>query len=180
MANHPLEAGVSLQTLRATAKAHHAVIELALGRLEKRGRIELAGSMVRPSGWVSKLDEREQIISDSILHDICIASSEPPSVADLEAKFGRSTGALLRRLERQGEIERISDDRYYGRESVSQMVGALRSKLLPGRQYSPAELKDVLGVSRKYLIPFLEFCDRKGITERGSEGRQVKEAVKSK
>jgi hypothetical protein len=34
----------------------------------------------------------------------------------------------------------------------------------PGQVYVPATA-DFLGVSRKYLIPFLEYCDR-----RGSEG----------
>jgi selenocysteine-specific elongation factor len=177
MANHPMEAGVSLQTLRAAGKAHRDVIQFALDRLEKRGRIALTGSMVRPSGWVSALDGRDQQLSDSILHDICIAGSEPPNVSDLEQKFGKNTAALLRRLEREGEVEKISDDRYYGRESVSRMVGMLRASLVPGRKYSPAELKEVLGVSRKYLIPFLEFCDRTGVTERTTEGRQVKAQV---
>ena len=173
-ANHPLEAGVSLQTLRAAAQADSAVIRFALGRLEKKGRIELDGSLVRPSGWTSKLDAREKIVSDSILHDICTAVYEPPSVSELEAKFGNNTGALLRRLEREGQIERVSDERYYGREPLARMVEMLRSTLVPGRTYSPVELKEVLGVSRKYLIPFLEFCDRRGITERSSEGRQVR------
>jgi selenocysteine-specific elongation factor len=40
-----------------------------------------------------------------------------------------------------------------------------------GRVYTPAELRDVLGVSRKYLIPFLEYCDRQRITERLEGGR---------
>ncbi len=173
-ANHPLEAGVSLQTLRAAAQADAGVIQYALGRLEKKGRIELDASLVRPSGWTSKLGERDRMVSDSILHDICTGVYEPPSVSELEAKFGSNTGALLRRLEREGEIERVSDDRYYGREPLARMVEMLRTTLVPGRTYTPVELKEVLGVSRKYLIPFLEFCDRKGITERGTEGRQVR------
>jgi len=37
-----------------------------------------------------------------------------------------------------------------------------------------AQLRDVLGLSRKYLITFLEFCDRKGITERQGEGRVLR------
>ena len=174
MANHPLEPGVSLQTLRVAAKADPQVIELALSRLEKKNRIERAGSVVRPAGWQSKLDDREQALSDSILHDICTGVYEPPSVSDLESKFGKSTGALLRRLERQGQIARVAEDRYYGREPLERMVRKLSSTLVPGHSYSPAELKEVLGVTRKYLIPFLEFCDRKGITERLNEGRQLK------
>jgi selenocysteine-specific elongation factor len=175
VANHPLEAGVSLQTLRKAAKANRDVIEFALARLEKKGRIELSGSIVRPAGWQSRLDDQEQAASDSILHDICIAAAEPPSVGDLEQKYGRNTSGLLRRLERAGQIQRVADDRYYGSESVSKMVGTLRTRLVRGRKYTPAELKEVLGVTRKYLIPFLEFCDRTGVTERGSDGRQLKE-----
>ena len=174
VANHPLEPGVSLQTLRRAAKANSDVIEFALARLEKKGRIELSGSIVRPAGWQSRLDENEQAVSDSILHDICIAATEPPSVGDLEQKYGRNTSGLLRRLERAGQIQKVADDRYYGSESVSKMVGTLRSRLVPGRKYTPAELKEVLGGTRKYLIPFLEFCDRTGVTERGADGRQLK------
>jgi len=54
------------------------------------------------------------------------------------------------------------------------MVGSLRSGLVPGRKYTPAELKELLGVTRKYLIPFLEYCDRAGVTERFGDGRQVR------
>lgn len=177
MANHPLEAGVSLQTLRAAAKAPAGVMDVALDRLVKKGRAELNGSTARPCGWVSRLGEREQTLSDAILHEICIHAVEPPSVSELEARFGGSTSALLRRLEREGDVERVADDRYYGREAVAGMVEALRTSLQPGRVYSPSELKEVLGVSRKYLIPFLEFCDRKGVTERRDQGRAVRTAV---
>jgi selenocysteine-specific elongation factor len=178
MANHPLESGVSLQTLRAAAKAPAGVMDIALDRLVKKGRAELNGSMARPSGWVSRLGEREQALSDAILHEICIHEAEPPSVSELEAKFGGSTSALLRRLEREGDVERVADDRYYGSQAVTRMVEALRESLEPGRIYSPAELKEVLRVSRKYLIPFLEFCDRKGVTERRDQGRAVRPAVR--
>jgi selenocysteine-specific elongation factor len=96
-------------------------------------------------------------------------------VSELSSKFGSSTVALLRRLERDGAVERVSDDRYYGRDAVDGMVGTLMAELKPGRAYSPSELREVLGVSRKYLIPFLEFCDRKGFTVRRDQGRMLKQ-----
>jgi selenocysteine-specific elongation factor len=174
MANHLLEAGVSLQTLRSSVHAPQEVIDLVVNRLVKSGRIEIDGSLVRPKGWESRLNEREQSLSDAIMHAICIQPLEPPSVGELEARFGRTTVALLRRLERQGEVERVSDERYYSRGALAQMVGSLRSSLEPGRKYSPSELRDVLGVSRKFLIPFLEFCDRRGVTERNEAGRVLR------
>ena len=174
MANHSLEAGVSLQTVRAAVRAPSEVIDLALTRLQERQRIEVVGSLARPFGWVSQLGEREQALSDAILHEICTHPAEPPSVSELSGRFGGKTQAMLRRLEREGQLERVSDDRYYGRDAIAGMVGALQG-LEKGRNFSPAELRVVLGVSRKYLIPFLEFCDLKGITERRGNGRVVKQ-----
>ena len=173
MANHSLEAGVSLQTVRSAVRAQSDVIDLVLMRLQKRRRIELVGSLARPFGWVSQLGEREQALSDAILHEICIHPVEPPSVSELAARFGGKTQAMLRRLEREGQLERVSDDRYYGLDAVSGMIQAIKG-LEKGRIYSPAELREVLGVSRKYLIPFLEYCDRKGVTERSGNGRVVR------
>jgi selenocysteine-specific elongation factor len=80
---------------------------------------------------------------------------------------------MVRYLERAGMLVRVSDDRYYSPAAVDEMVGKLRSTLEPKRTYSPAELRDVLGVSRKYLIPFLEFCDVAGVTDRRAEGRVI-------
>jgi selenocysteine-specific elongation factor len=113
-------------------------------------------------------------LSDAILHELCICRFEPPSVGELSVKFGGLAPALLRRLERAGSLERVSDDRYYDREALSGMIETMRSSLDTARIYSPAELREVLGVSRKYLIPFLEFCDRNGVTERSEGGRAVR------
>ena len=116
----------------------------------------------------------EQGLSVAIMREICKQPSEPPTLAELEVKFGGKTVALVRKLERDGQLERVSDDRYYSSEEVARIVAGMRSRLEVGRIYTPAELREVLGVSRKYLIPFLEFCDRKGVTERRQEGRAVR------
>lgn len=107
------------------------------------------------------------------MHRICMTPTEPPSVAELAEVFGEKVDDVLRYLERGGELVRVSGDRYYSQGAVDEMIGKLRLALQPGRVYSPAELREVLGVSRKYLIPFLEFCDVKGITIRKAEGRVI-------
>jgi selenocysteine-specific elongation factor len=169
--NFPLEPGVQLQSLRSTARAPDRVIDRALEGLSSRGKIEIRQSAVRPAGWSPSLDGRQQGLAEAVTHRICDTPDEPPSVPELVGEFGEQVEAVLRFLERSGELVRVSDDRYYSREAVNQMVGKLRSTLDPGRTYSPAELREVLGVSRKYLIPFLEFCDASGVTNRTAAGR---------
>lgn len=172
-ANFPLVAGVSIQTLRTTSKSAPAVIDAALDRLVTDGKIEVDGSLAKPAGWKIQLGAADQVMSDSILHDICIQPYEPPGVGELRLKFGTKIVALLRALERQEIVVRVSDDRYYARTAVDGIISTLRSALEPGRWYSPAELRELIGVSRKYLIPLLEFLDRTGVTERGAGGRRV-------
>jgi selenocysteine-specific elongation factor len=69
----------------------------------------------------------------------------------------------------------VETDRYYDRSTLDAMIAKLTAKLIAGQVYVPAQLRDVLGFSRKYLIPFLEYCDRNGITERRGEGRILRQ-----
>lgn len=171
--NFPLEPGVQLQNLRSAARASDRVIDHILDQLARKGKIEIRQSVVTPAGWSPSLGNRERGLTEAIMHRICVAPSEPPAVSELVAEFGETVKALLRYMERSGELVRISDDRYYSSEAVEAMVVKLRSRLQPSRTYSPAELREVLGVSRKYLIPFLEFCDVSGVTIRNAAGRVI-------
>jgi len=169
----PLDGGVQLQTLRSAGRSDPAVIDWVLNRLQERSRIEIDRSVARPAGWVPSLNSRERAVANAILHEICIQPSEPPAIIELAERFGERTSELLRFLERSGEVVKVTEERYYSPAAVEAMVGKLRSALARGRIYSPAELREVLGVSRKYLIPFLEFCDRTGVTDRRAEGREI-------
>jgi selenocysteine-specific elongation SelB-like protein len=57
---------------------------------------------------------------------------------------------------------------------VDRMVGRLAQVMVEDREYSPADVKDAVGTSRKYLIPFLEYCDRTRVTERKGAGRVLR------
>ena len=92
-------------------------------------------------------------------------------MSELEARFGAQTADLLRMLEREGRVVAVEGDRFYTREGVASLVARLRDGMVKGREYSPAELRDLLGFSRKFLIPFLEYCDRQGLTVRTISGR---------
>ena len=58
------------------------------------------------------------------------------------------------------------------RHDITLKGSVIHERLVAGQEYSPGELRDVVGVSRKYLIPLLEFLDRRQLTERTSSGRR--------
>ena len=173
----PLALGVPARTLREGLRVDEELADITIREMEQDGEIESYGPLVRRPGWVPSPSAHDLEAGNHLAHDICAAEQEPPSVGELVSRYGSSVPALLRFLERQGRIVQVETDRYYDRSALEAMVARLKAALVPGRVYVPAQLRDVLGFSRKYLIPFLEFCDRKGITERRGDGRVLRETT---
>ena len=171
----PLAVGIPARTVRESLRVNEELADVAIAGLHDAKEIESAGPLLRRVGWTPSPTSRELEATSHLAHDICAAEHEPPSVGELVSRYGSSVPALLRMLERQGRIVQVERDRYYDRSALNAMVAQLRESLKPGQIYAPAQLRDVLGSSRKFLIPFLEFCDRRGITERRGEGRVLKE-----
>lgn len=170
----PLAPGVPARTLREGLRVRDELADISIREMERRGEIESFGPLVRRPGWVPSPSSRDSEAVERLAHDICAGETEPPSVGELVSRYGNSVPGLLRFLERQGRIVQVEDDRYYDRGALDGLIARLKTGLAPGEVYAPAQLRDVLGFSRKYLIPFLEFCDRNGITERRGVGRVLK------
>jgi selenocysteine-specific elongation factor len=170
-AHAPLEQGASLQAVRARLAVPDEVAARLVADAVARGELELDGGAVRRAGWVPALDDAQRRRRDELLATLQQAGREPPSVPELAARHGGDTQALLRLLERDGHVVQVEAERYYARPVLDDMIAQLRAQLAPGREYSPGDFRDLLGFSRKYLIPFLEYCDRVGITERRPGGR---------
>ena len=167
----PLEPGVSLQEVRSRLAAPQGLVDWVLERAGERRLIETSGGVIRAAGWSPRLTDAQRLILDAIDEAIRAAAHEPPSVAELTPRFGQVAADLLRFLEREGRVVAVEVDRYYNTESLNLLIDRLRAGVIAGREYSPAELRELLGFSRKFLIPFLEYCDRRGFTARTAGGR---------
>ena len=167
----PLEIGVSLQEVRSRLAVSAELIDAVLASATAHGSIESSGGVVRAAGWTPRLTDAQRRALVEIEETIRAAGSEPPSVSELALRFGADVADLLRLVEREGRVVPVEPERYYAATSVASLVERLRTNMVPGREYSPAELRDLLGFSRKFLIPFLEYCDRRGFTTRGATGR---------
>jgi selenocysteine-specific elongation factor len=110
-------------------------------------------------------------LATEILERLMAAGSEPPSAAELSVELGREAEPVLRFLERHGSVTQVESGRYYATSELKQLIDRLRSGMPDGAERTPSELRDVLGISRKFLIPFLEYCDAAGYTVRSGSGR---------
>jgi selenocysteine-specific elongation factor len=170
-AAHPLEPGASLQSVRAALDAPPELVDEVLRAAVDAGEIEIEAALVRRRGWAPTPSPAERETLARLRGVLVEAGREPPSVSELQASLGQSVVPLLRLLEREGAVVQVEEGRYYAAAAVAELLAALRRGMERGREYNPSELRDLLGVSRKFLIPFLEFCDRRKVTERRAAGR---------
>jgi selenocysteine-specific elongation factor len=171
--NHLLEAGVQQSVLRAQLGTSDAVFDDILRRATSTGAVALSEGLVLTPGWRPQLDARHLATRDAVLTQLKTEGREPASTQELTAQYGPSVVALLRILEGERLVTAVEPlgARYYDSQCLNQLVQEMQHAMKAGVEYSPAALRDVLRMSRKYLIPFLEYCDRAGITERQGSGR---------
>lgn len=173
---HPSDPGMPLETLRHELRAEALTVEAALGDFAHAGRLRLRDGLVVLAGFVPRVAGGDAEI-DRVVRILTEAHLSPPSVAELEHSTGRrDLLATLRLAAARGQVEAVERDRYYTRAALDQFVEVL-SEMGQQGPIIPAAVRDRLGISRKYLIPLLEWADGRGITVREGDGRRLKGRV---
>jgi selenocysteine-specific elongation factor len=178
-AAHPLEAGMPVQSWRAAAlAAPRPLVDLAERDLVGRGRVERDSALVRHAGWAPTLGATTRRLRDALLEQLRAAGAEPPSVGELASRHaGSDVAGMLRLMAREGVVVAVGKDRYYEAAAVQAERERVVAVLREVGAATPAALRDRLGRSRKWLIPFLEWCDSQGITVRRGDERVLGNAA---
>ena len=170
-AAEPLEPGMAAQLLRSRLKGHPALVDAALEAEVRAGTLVSTGGIVRLAQWQPQLDEAGQRLASALLGALDRAGIEPPTTEELSQELATPVAAVARYLERRGELVQVEQNRYYTLRHLTLLIDRLRELLANGQEVNPSALREGLGISRKYLIPLLEYCDRVGHTARGPAGR---------
>ena len=174
---HPLDAGLSLQALRAGVSAPLPVLDLLVEHGVRKQAWELAegGAVVRKPGWQAALRERAGDAGGRLAQRLAEARWQLPTVSELQREFSDpSVPALLAHLAREGSVERVDQERYALKQALEEFRRAVEETLRELGAATPAQFRDRLGLTRKYLIPLLEWADRRGITSRKGDTRVLR------
>lgn len=170
---HISDPGLPLETLRHSLRAPQGLVDASLADLERTHRIRRTDGIVALSGFAPRVAGGEAEI-DRIVRMLTEAQLSPPTVGELAQLTGRTdVAATLRLAAARGDVEAVERDRYYSREALERFTRTLE-ELGRDRPIIPADVRERLGISRKYLIPLLEWADGKGVTVRVGEGRKLR------
>ncbi len=169
----PLEPGMPRELLRSIAEAS-ALADFVQEQLAAEGRIAIEGGTVRSSDFRPTLSEQEEEWREAIGGALSAAGFRGRTGAELaEAVPQEAAVRLAEFLVRQGTAGRIGKERYYERPALERLRDEIVEEVTRLGRATPAQLRERTGLTRKYLIPVLEWLDGGGFTVRDGDARKL-------
>jgi selenocysteine-specific elongation factor len=174
--SNPLKEGMGKEELktRMPKRSDPRFFTPLLSALEKDGMVIPDRDIVKLGGRVARKSVQAEDMSGKMLLFLQESGIEPPTVKEVMERFRCDEKVVrdnLALLVRNGEVARISSDLFY----ASVALNGLRDKLLElmrdKGEIVPTDYRDVTGLSRKFLIPLLEYFDSEKLTIRVGDKR---------
>ena len=170
---HPLEPGMPRELLRASLDLPELAGHLEEG-LAHEGWIVLEGGMARRASYEPSLSDQQREWSARIGTVLTAAGYQGQSPQELGEHVPRAEAVpLVEYLVRQGTAARVGKERYYDRDALQRLRQEIVQEVGRLGRASPAELRARTGLTRKYLIPVLEWLDGAGFTVRDGDARRL-------
>lgn len=179
----PLKKGPSREELRISLRRRITprLFNKALLDLENRVLISVDGDSIARKGHDVRLGGDMGKLKNSLVKVYREAGLTPPSTKEvierLEAGEG-DTKKILAHLVEENILIKINDDMYFDRGALERLKTEYRSRLLEKERFTPADFKEMTGLSRKYIIPLMEYFDKTNLTIRVGNERRLREREK--
>jgi selenocysteine-specific elongation factor len=155
------------------------LFDAALADLARKGAIRIAGPRVGLAGRGPQLSKNEQKLLEQLVETFRRAGFPPPTVEECQAaavKHRDSVPQLLAVAAGDGSLVEVGPGFYLHEETDR----ALRERLAAawtGAGLTVAEIRDMLGATRKHVVPYCEHLDRIGFTRREGDRRFLTESA---
>jgi selenocysteine-specific elongation factor len=171
--DHPLLPGLPLEAFRQLI-GEPGLAARTLEALTSEGVVVQEGGAVRLAHYRPAIPTELSDGAAALRGDLAAAGPEGRSTAELAARHaGIPVTDVAEFLVREGTAIRIGKDRYYDRERLESAARSVLIELKTRGQVTPSEVRVILGLTRKHIIPILEWMDTQGLTVRVGDGRRL-------
>ncbi|MDD2364569.1 MAG: selenocysteine-specific translation elongation factor [Desulfuromonadaceae bacterium] len=176
---NPLKEGISKEELksRIPARSDSRFFTPCLAALEKSGRVIAERELVRLAGRKAGSETEQVDVRDRIKEELDRGGKEPPFVNELCKLLNipeKQAAEHLALLAAEGEAIRLKSDIFYRPEPLLQIEEILTAYLREKGEINPAEFREISGLSRKFMIPLLEYFDSRKVTIRLGDKRVLR------
>ena len=166
----PLRRGMPKEELRSRTSIPAEIFAEVLGLLADEGRIVERGGEVAVAAHKQLLSAEQQTGLGAFIAELESHPFNPRPLAELMRKHAL-TPALLQYLVADGRIVRVNEDTVFARSAYDEAVRVLCAHLAEHRTLTVAAARDLLGSSRRYVLPLLEWLDAQKVTRRVGDDR---------
>jgi selenocysteine-specific elongation factor len=142
--------------------------------LAGENRVEADGDRVRTRGHEVKLTPAQRAAWHAVLQSLSGRGFVAKTGRELETEAGVAAREVLPLLLESGLVLRFAGDHFTTPEALEAVRGFLTSWVRDrGPTLTIPDLKEALGITRKYAMPLLEHLDDLKWTRREGEGRRI-------
>ena len=166
----------TLALSRALAMPETLLVRL-LAAFADDGRIANRAGYYCRSEHTPKLAPAQRALFDAAVPVDPAAPFAPASLADVVARVKQSRvegiGAAFETLVAKGALVKVGECLYRGTQ-IAEIHAKVETFIRAEKQMTMAQFRDLLGTSRKFAVPLLEWCDSHGITVRSGDVRVLR------
>ena len=173
---NPLVAGISKEELREKLGLNQPVMEAMLAQLTRDKKGEVAGEQVRLAGRGVELKDEEAKAKEQIETAFAEAGLKVPLMKEVLDKLPVDKARaqkLVTLLLRDRILIKLADDLVFHQTALQGLRQIMATQKARNPKIDVATFKDLLGVTRKYAIPLLEYLDQQRVTRRVGDERII-------
>jgi selenocysteine-specific elongation factor len=164
---YPLRTGMPKQDLRSRLKLSVKAFNNILPQLALEQLIVDMGAGVHLPGHETSLTDTQQKTVDLFLKSLAANPYAPVLVIVPDTE-------LLNLLFEQGKAVKVSDNVIFSPQAYQEMMQKIIDYMKSNGKITVAEVRDVLGTSRKYALALMEYLDDQKITRRVGDERVLR------
>lgn len=180
--NHPLKGGMSKEELKGSLENDISpkLFNMVMSSLNKKGTIVSDKDNVRLAEHQVELAGDLNSLRKEIAGIYSQAGLTPPSLNDVINHFkDRKTKAqsIIHLMLKDGDLIKINEELCFWSESLNNLRNDYKAMLMKDGKATPATFKDLTGLSRKYIIPLMEYFDMNKLTVRIDDHRVLRKQI---
>jgi len=182
----PLAAGQNAATVRRslTVPMNDMQFDRLVDHLTATGEVVKEGNLLRRRTHELKFSGREAALREQMEGLYRRTGFNAPGREELPAHLDgfheEEIERVFRALLRLGALVDLGEGIILHAEVVQQGLEQVRHFITAQGPLRVSDLRTLLGSSRKYVVPFLEYCDRQGLTRRQGDLRVLREEVEGR
>jgi selenocysteine-specific elongation factor len=150
------------------------LLQAVTDRLIQARRVVGDARRIARADFKPKLSANQRKLKEKIVEAHAAAGFQPPEPKEFVNQAGGNAAALKDIFEvacAEGFLVKVTDDIYLSGEAEAEMRRRVTERLSAGPGATVAEIRDLLGTTRKFAVPVCEYLDRIGLTRREGDLR---------